>query len=199
MDHEAMVASLIANRALITANIIRAFRNVDRSDFVPENRREVAYDDRPVGLAPCATISQPSTVAMMLELLQPIEGDRVMDIGSGSGWTTAILAECVGPSGSVIGTEIASHLVTMGQKNIGNVKNAEIIPATAEPGVPGQHFNKILVSAAVQVIPATLIQQLRVGGTMVIPVGTALNKVVRMSGDDIHTTTYPGFMFVPLK
>ena len=199
MNNETMVATLMATRTLITANIIRAFRNVDRSAFVPTDRKEVAYEDRPLRLAVGATISQPSTVAIMIELLQPIEHDRVLDIGSGSGWTTALLAECVGPEGSVIGTEIATALVAVGQRNVASIKHAAIIPATAQPGIPGEQFNKILVSAAVQAIPDTLIQQLRVGGTMVIPVRNALHKVVRVSEDDLHTTAYPGFIFVPLR
>src|SRR3989338_11590852 len=95
-----------------------AFANVDRKDFVPEDYAYEAYEDYAIPIGYGATISQPTTVAFMLELLDARVGDKVLDIGSGSGWTTALLSKIVGESGEVTGVEIVSELVELGKNNI---------------------------------------------------------------------------------
>jgi protein-L-isoaspartate(D-aspartate) O-methyltransferase len=201
VSHDALVAQLVASQALVTPRIIDAFRAVDRADFVPPESSAQAYEDWPLRLAAGATISQPTTVAVMFELLQPGEGDTILDVGSGSGWTSALLAACVGPTGFVTGTEIIPELVEVGQQHLAksHVTNAVIRLAEDQPGIPGKHFERILVSAAAREIPTVLLEQLVPGGTMVIPVQTSLQKITWISRDDIRTATFPGFFFVPLR
>ena len=154
-----------------------------------------AYGDYPLPIGHGQTISQPYTVAYMLELLQPERGDRVLDVGSGSGWTAALLASIVGPDGRVWGTEIIPELVEFGRANLAkyNFKNATIERA-AGLGLP-EHapYDKILVSAAADDVPDSLLDQLAPGGIMVIPIKTSVWKITHTEREE-----HPGFAFVPL-
>jgi protein-L-isoaspartate(D-aspartate) O-methyltransferase len=188
-------------RALKDRMIKDAFIAIDRKNFVPENYVEEAYDDYPLPLGDTGqTISQPTTVAFMLELLNPQEGEKILDVGSGSGFTTALLARIVGEKGRVIGVERIPELVKLGQKNLDkyNLKNAEIIKARKEIGfLKEAPFDKILVSATTEDLPKKLMEQLRVGGIMVVPIFDEIWQVKKLeSGEDIKK--YKGFAFVPL-
>jgi protein-L-isoaspartate(D-aspartate) O-methyltransferase len=188
-------------RVLQTAELKEAFTAIDRKDFVPEDYVEEAYEDYPLVLGDTGqSISQPTTVAFMLELLNAQEGDKVLDLGSGSGWTTALLARLVGENGKVIGVEILPELVGLGKENLKkyNFKNTEIVKAEKEIGLVGEApFDKILVSAAAEDLPKKLTEQLKVGGTMVIPIYDEIWQVKKLEGgNDIKK--YKGFAFVPL-
>ena len=178
-----------------------AFVAIDRKDFTPIDYMEEAYEDYPLPLQNTGqTISQPTTVAFMLELLNPRKGEKILDIGSGSGWTTALLAHIVGKGGKVIGIERILELVELGQINIEkyDFKNAEIIQTEKEIGLPQEApFDKILVSASAMDLPKELTKQLKIGGIMVIPINDEVWQVRKSkSGEDIRK--YKGFTFVPL-
>ncbi|MDP2665142.1 MAG: L-isoaspartyl protein carboxyl methyltransferase, partial [bacterium] len=105
MTNEMLIASLKNSGAIKTIAVENAFRAVDRARFVTEESKPLAYLDEALPIGEKQTISQPTVVALCLEWLQAHPGDRVLDVGSGSGWTTALLAHLVGPTGSVIGIE----------------------------------------------------------------------------------------------
>ena len=196
-----LVTHLIELGVLRSPNIIDAFRNTDRKDFVlPEYQKE-AYEDYPLPIGYGQTISQPYTVAFMLELLQPQEGEKILDVGSGSGWTTALLAQIVGSKGCVYGMEIIPYLVTFGQNNLKKYKfpHAKILHAGKEFGLPAKApFEKILTSAAADTLPQELIRQLAMGGTLVIPVRDEILQVHKISETKTDVQKFPGFVFVPL-
>lgn len=186
---------------LKTGAIKEAFRLIDRADFVPKEYKEDSYGDFPIPIGYGQTISQPYTVVFMLELLVPKSGEYVMDIGSGSGWTTALLAQLVGEHGKVFGVEIVPELVLFGSKNLTKYafEQARIMQAGKNVGLPDKGpFDKILVSAAAEVMPKELVNQLRIGGVIVIPVQDAILKVTRVSKSETDTERYEGFAFVPL-
>lgn len=185
-----------ATSVLQTPHIESAFRAVNRAYFVPETLEDEAYEDCALPIGFGATISQPTTVAFMLEKLDAREGQKILDVGSGSGWTTALLAHLVGPKGKVIGVEIVPELVAFGRNNLaryysyirtnvgtseergewvsnGHVR-AEIRQAEQrEIGLPNEApFDRILVSAAAEQIPQELVAQLKPGGKMVLPIGS---------------------------
>jgi len=195
-----LINELITSGMLVTPRIIEAFRAVDRVKFVPERLQDQAYEDGPLPIGFGQTISQPTTVAFMLELLQPQEGEKILDVGLGSGWTTALLAQLVGLKGSVLGTEIVPEIVVFGQNNLKKFQfpQAQIVQAGAVVGVPGDTFDKILVSASAETLPDQLVEQLKVGGRMVLPV---LDSVYALDKTEKGFTQkeYFGFVFVPLK
>lgn len=195
-----LVRALMAEGALWTPRIIEAFRSVDREDFVLPEYARSAYEDEALPIGYDQTISQPSTVAFMLELLGPQSGERILDVGSGSGWTTALLASAVGDAGSVVGVERIPALVAFGSKNLAKYpfRNVRAVAAGATLGFPDSApYDRILVSAEATEVPRELVEQLRDGGTMVIPVGNAVVRVKKI-GAEIATERHEGFAFVPL-
>lgn len=198
MEH--LVQQLIRNGTLRSENSISAFRTIDRADFVPEESKPVAHDDTPVHIGYQQTISQPSTVAFMLELLGVQAGEKVLDIGSGSGWTTALLAHMVGEHGSVLGLERVEELVEFGKNNLAKyaLENARIERAGTVLGRPKEApFDKILVSASARAFPNELLSQVKEGGVIVLPVRNAIWRVVRIEHQPV-IEKFDGFVFVPL-
>ena len=195
-----LVENLIDRGTLRTPSIIEAFRAVDRARFVPDDVRAQAYEDHPIHIGYQQTISQPTTVAFMLELLAPKEGERILDIGSGSGWTTALLAHIVGKNGKVLGLERVDELVQYGKKNLEryHIPWATIQSAGTEIGAPEQApFDRILVSASARSFPHEILSQVREGGVLVVPVREAIWRVERVEHQPI-IDKYEGFVFVPL-
>lgn len=191
-----------SSRVFFREALERAFNVIDRADFVPQKFRDEAYEDYPLTIGFGQTISQPTTVAFMLEKLDVKTGQHVLDVGSGSGWTTALLAELVGENGRVWGVELIPELVRFGQKNLARYRfrNTHITFAESVVGLPTHApFDRILVSAAAGELPKKLVEQLKVGGTMVIPIRNSIVTVKKIEEDKIETQEYPGFVFVPLR
>ena len=195
-----LVNHLINCDALHSSGIIEAFKNMDRADFVLNPNAMDVYEDHPLAIGRNQTISQPRTVAMMLEMLGATEGERILDIGSGSGWTTALLAHIVGDGGFVTGVERVDSLVKFGSDNLKKYKfkNAKIIQATDGLGVAGEKFDRILVSAAAEEFPTELTSQLKVGGKLVIPVKNSIYEIRKKEDGKLDAIEHSGFSFVPL-
>ncbi|MBT3282581.1 protein-L-isoaspartate O-methyltransferase [bacterium] len=188
-------------KVLENKDIRDAFVAIDRKDFVSEDYVEEVYEDYALPLGYEQTISQPTTVAFMLDLLVPQKGDKVLDVGSGSGFVTALLAHIVGESGYVIGVERVQELVKLGQENLSkyDFKNAEIKQAVKELGLQEEApFDKILVSAAAEEVPKELLRQLKVGGVMVVPIYDNIWQVRKISEENIDIKKFERFEFVPL-
>ncbi|MFC1771471.1 protein-L-isoaspartate O-methyltransferase [Candidatus Margulisiibacteriota bacterium] len=195
-----LVQYLIETRALKTQRIISAFEAIDRKDFVRAEYLADAYYDGPLPIGCGQTISQPTVVAMMLEWLEPEPGNKILDIGSGSCWTTALLAKCVTKSGQVIGLERIPELVEFGRENLKNHSLAQADNRLAGDalGYPGKKFDRIMVSAAAQSLPKELIAQLKTGGILVVPVLSSILIIKKISDTDYEENESYGFSFVPL-
>lgn len=197
---ETLIRGMEAYGVLRSPEIKAAFRAVDRRYFVPDGFGGETYGDYPLPIGEDQTISQPTTVAFMLELLGVKAGDRVLDIGSGSGWTTALLGSLVGEKGEVIGLERQTALVERGRRNIVpfHFKHVRIEAAGDTLGMPGERFDAIMVSASAPQIPEQLFAQLKTGGTLVIPVRSSVYRFRKLSETEVTREEYPGFLFVPL-
>lgn len=196
-----LIDSMIVSGILRTSRIIDAFTRVDRKYFVPESVSNLMYIDKPLPIGNNQTISQPSTVAFMLEHLAPKEGDTVLDIGSGSGWTTSLLCYIVGENGSVTGVERVDELVKQGSENLSQFQfthDCHIQKAGEILGIPGALFDKILVSASAEEVPEALFNQLKIGGILVIPVKNSIFKFKKTSETYVEREEFRGFVFVPL-
>jgi protein-L-isoaspartate(D-aspartate) O-methyltransferase len=178
-----------------------AFAAVPREGFLrPALRRRASLDHAlPIGHG--QTNSQPRTVADMLRLLEVLPGHRVLDVGSGSGWTTALLAHLTGPTGLVRGVEVVADLVAWGTANVSATGMPWATIQRAAEGVLGwpadAPYDRILVSADGGRLPDELVEQLCDGGRMVIPVAGRM-LVVERDGDEVHRTPHGHYRFVPL-
>ena len=196
-----LVDDMISSGMLKSPLIIDAFRTIDRKYFVPEKYAEDTYIDAPLPIGDYQTISQPSTVAFMLEKLDPQDGNTVLDIGSGSGWTTALLCYMVGDKGSVTGVERIDTLVEQGKGNLSKFRfntHCHIEIAGEKLGLPGEQFDRILVSASADETPEELFLQLKIGGILVIPIRESIYKFTKISETQIQKEEFYGFVFVPL-
>lgn len=173
-----------------------------REDFLPASARHYGATNRPIPIGHGQTNSQPYTVRLMLGWLDVQPGDKVLDVGSGSGWTTALLSRLSGSKGSVTAVELVPELLRFGQNNCqrAGVDNAKFHQALADVfGWPeGAPYNRILVSAMANELPQELTEQLALGGRLVIPVDGDVLVIDKDQTGNLHTRTNRGFMFVPL-
>lgn len=200
-QRHAMVAEQIAARGIQDENVLRAMRSVPRHLFVPRLQRRNAYADRPLPIGHGQTISQPYIVAFMTEIVQPDETMRALEIGAGSGYQAAVLAEIVQ---EVYTIEIVPELAIWAEERLklAGYENARVKHGDGYYGWE-EHapFDIIVITAAAPYIPPPLIEQLKDGGRMIIPVGTPYmaQYLVLVTKDDgeVRTQNVLPVRFVP--
>jgi protein-L-isoaspartate(D-aspartate) O-methyltransferase len=201
---ERMVREQIAARGIRDPRVIEALREVPRHCFIPEPGRPRAYDDGPVAIGQGQTISQPYIVALMTQLLRPQPGDRVLEVGTGSGYQAAVLARLVG---HVYTIELDATLASTAAALLSELKHENITVRTGD-GYAGwpEHapFDIVIVTAAPEQIPPPLIEQLRPGGRLIVPVGPRftvqqLQLIEKDATGAICTQDIAPVMFVPLR
>ncbi len=204
-EYENLINSLIKDGYLKTPAIIEAFKNIDRADFVTEECKADACVNAPLSIGFGQTISQPLTVAFMIELLEPKPGERILDIGSGSGWTVALLAQLIGENGKVIGVERIAELKEMAEKNVSKYNfiekgTAEIILADGSKGYRKEApYDKIIAGAAAAGdVPIAWKRQLKIGGRIVAPVENSVIVIDKTAKNKYEKREHFGFSFVPL-
>lgn len=216
-----LIGNLIDKKWLRTPHIIEAFENVNRRDFVGDDIKHLAERDEALPIGFNQTISQPLVVAFMLEQLQPSPGEKILDIGAGSGWTSALLAYCVSPpptfsplpfgeggdkegGGKVIAIEVVPELAEFGKNNVAKynfIKKGivEFVCADGNKGYPQEApFDKILCSATAKKLPSEWGRQLKKGGKIVAPINNSIWVFEKTTEKELKSTEYPGFVFVPL-
>jgi protein-L-isoaspartate(D-aspartate) O-methyltransferase len=169
-----MVEKQIRGRGINNPRVIEAMEKVERHRFVPAAQRRAAYGDAPLPIGHGQTISQPYIVARMTELLGVGPGDKVLEIGTGSGYQAAVLAEVVGPTGSVYTIEIVKPLGEQAREALAEqgYDNIHLRIGDGYKGWPEQEpFDAIIVTAAPPEVPRPLLDQVKIGGRIVLPVG----------------------------
>lgn len=210
------VSNFIKQGAFKTPRIIEAFKKIDRADFVPPESKREAYINAPLSIGEGQTISQPYTVAFMIELLQPKPGDKIFEIGFGSGWQTAILAHIVSQDrnqktknknqnlGKIFAVERIKKLFEFGIKNISKynfIKKGivKIILGDATMGLKKYApFDRIIAAASGRGVPKEWLKELRIGGRLVVPIKESIWLYIKKSEKNFEKREYPGFVFVPL-
>ncbi|MFC1710796.1 protein-L-isoaspartate(D-aspartate) O-methyltransferase [Nanoarchaeota archaeon] len=178
-------------------DIVDAFKKVPRENFMPQNFQEYAYEDFAYPIGKGQTISQPHTIAFMLEKLNLLVYQKILEVGSGSGYVLALMAE-LSKGSEIYGIERIKYLADKSRIVLRKYKDIKVIHADGTKGLPEKApFDRILVSAASYEIPQTLIDQLNEGGKIVMPVGNSIISLKKnKKGNEIAKER--GFTFVPL-
>jgi protein-L-isoaspartate(D-aspartate) O-methyltransferase len=201
LSREEMVLTQLERRGITDQRVLEAMRKVKRHHFVEPAFRDRAYDDSPLPLDEGQTISQPYVVARMTSLLNVQSTDKVLDIGTGSGYQTAVLAEL---GRKIYSIERHMTLLMKARRNLESEGYANVVLKQGDGTIGWAEFgpfDKILISAAAPTFPKTLFNQLRDGGTMVFPMGemrTQILMVVERQGEDALTREVGQVSFVPL-
>ena len=186
--------------------VLSAFQKVKREIFVPPELVEEAYSDMALPIGHEQTISQPTTVALMTQALELRKGQKVLEIGAGSGYQAALLAHIVGKNGRVVSTEIISELVALARRNLlrAGVKNVILVRTDGSEGYAKEApYDRIIMTAASPQIPLHLLAQLKDGGILLAPVGGSLGqsmiRVRKLKGGKLSEENLGEYIFVPLR
>lgn len=205
-DFEAQRKSLVKKMRLQNKNIEHAFLSTKREHFFPESLKQDAYEDDafPIGLG--QTISQPSTIAAMLKLLSVEKGNKVLEVGTGSGYAVALMSKLVGKKGMIFGVELIHELHQRATRTLPGLgcKNISLKCGDGTLGWKEKApFDRILISAACAQVPKPLLEQLKEGGRLVAPIGSSFSQELvllqKEKGKLIEKESRCCYMFVPLK
>jgi protein-L-isoaspartate(D-aspartate) O-methyltransferase len=202
IQRKSLIDRLITEGFLKTPRVIKAFEKVPREEFVLPKGRDYAYADTPQGIGYGQTISAPHMVAIMTELLEPKPKDKVLEVGTGSGYQAAILSKLVK---IIYTTELTPELVEFSRANLqrAGCKNVKVIQGDGSKGYPKEApYDKIIVTCACPEIPRPLIEQLKQDGILIVPVGGAWMqdlKLYKKTKKDVEEKSYGGCVFVPLR
>jgi len=191
------------SRYLNDDNVESAFRNIPRHEFVPISELDRAYDNEPLSIMKDQTISQPGVVSRMTEWLDVKDGQKILEIGTGSAWQTAILSYLVG-TGTVYSVEIHSELVKFARENLEKFRlnNTCVILGDGSLGYPqASPYDRIIITAACTEIPLPLLEQLDDNGLIIAPVGDSSQSLVllkKTSEGIIEIKNQSNYIFVPL-
>lgn len=203
-ERERLVAELAARREDLDPRVLRAIGRVPRHLFLPPGLRTAAYEDRALPIGSGQTVSAPHMVAIMCSVLGPRPGDKVLEVGTGSGYHAAVLGDLVGPKGHVTSIEVVGELAHQAQRSLEDAEYSDRVTVMVGDGAEGDPdgapYPRITMAAATPSIPKTLLDQLDVPGVLVAPVGrreAMLTRVERTK--DGYTTSEHGLcVFVPL-
>jgi protein-L-isoaspartate(D-aspartate) O-methyltransferase len=199
-----LVNDLIYHGYLRSDEVIGAMSDISREGFLPSHFKRQAEVEMPLSIGHGQTVTPPRTTAIMLELLDVKPGQRVLDAGTGSGWTAALLAHIVGAAGKVVTIERIEELHTWAKENLGNLgylsdARVECVLGDAVEGYAKlAPYDRILVSATASALPEALKKQLKVGGKLVIPLHNSICYFEKRGEEDFYKEEFSGFNFVPL-
>ncbi len=189
-------------KAGFSKKIIDVFSSVRREDFLSAELKAQAYEDTALPIGNGQTISQPYTIAVMLSELDLKFGQKILEIGSGSGYVLALLSKIVGKRGLVFGLEIIKKLADKSKKILADFPNVQIYNKSGSKGLQEKaHFDRILISAACREIPKEILNQLKNNGILVAPQGSRFEQEIvviqRKNNEFLTKSKIPGFVFVP--
>ncbi len=206
-EKEALINYWVESKTVTRANVIEAFQKVPREKFVLKQYAGNAYSDHPLPIPGNQTISQPTTVMLMTQELELETDDKVLEIGTGSGYQTAIISKIIGSKGKVISVEVLPELIGFAKSNLkkAGIKNVKVIQSKENEIGCKEYapYDKIIVTAAMPEMPNDLYNQLKDGGIIVAPVGDGYSqemvKIRKLFGTKFDIKRLGMFQFVPCK
>jgi protein-L-isoaspartate(D-aspartate) O-methyltransferase len=202
-NRERLIHNLIHDGHIKSENVKNAFLDVPRENFIPENKKMYAYSDRPLEIGNGQTISAPHMVAIICEALDIQKGEKILEIGAGSGYHAAIVSKLIGKNGHIYTIERFEKLAKFAEKNLKmtGIKNVTVTTGDGSMGLERYSpYDKIYVTCAAPKIPNPLIEQLKDGGLLLIPVGSLycdLQLIEKKSGKT-NIKDLGACVFVPL-
>lgn len=204
-SRDRLVDSLVRRGYIVSDSVENAMRRVPREEFVPARLRDEAYVDTPLPIGDGQTISAPHMVAIMVEKLDLEPGHKVLEVGAGSGYHAAVVAEVVSPGGRVLTVERFESLARFAEANLtraGYADAVKVLVGDGSLGLPEEApFDRVFVACGAPDVPAPLVSQLSDGGKMLIPVGGRMYQdliKVEKRGGQVRTENHGGCVFVPL-
>ena len=199
---QSLINYWLYSKTITDRKVINAFKKIPRENFLPKPLKEYAYEDRPLPILKQQTISQPTTIMIMTQALDLKKGQKVLEVGTGSGYQAALISELIGKNGKLYTLEIIKELVKFSKENLKNLKNVKVIKGDGSIGYKKEApYDKIIVTAATPKIPKQLIKQLKIDGILVVPVGNIYSqrmlKIIKK--DKLIKKDLGEFIFVPLK
>ena len=205
MTQKTALARFWKENFAFTERELKAFQEVKREDFVHESLANSAYDDVPLPLMRGKTISQPTTVMIMTHALELEPGNKVFEIGTGSGYQSAIIANIIGPKGKVITAEVVPELVHFAKQNLkkAGITNASVFEEDGSNGMPSEApFDRIIITAACREFPKPLLEQLKPEGIIVGPVGNEneqeMVRGIKDKKGNLELEFFGPFLFSPM-
>jgi protein-L-isoaspartate(D-aspartate) O-methyltransferase len=206
MEKQLLIDYWKRTRTITDERLLKAFKEVPRELFIKDGFEEEAYGDYPLPIGSGQTISQPTTVMLMTQALELKEGQKVLEVGAGSGWQAAIIGKIIGNKGKVITTEIIPELAEFAGNNIkkAKIKNVNVINYDGSQGYKKESpYDRCIITAACPKIPPPIVKQLKTGGILVAPVGSlAFGQdmiKLRKTKEGVERESLGSFVFVPLK
>lgn len=203
MDNlEELVKHLVKTGRVKNKLISEAFLKIDRKDFVADDYKSKSYEDEALPIGHGASISQPSTIAFILEKSELVVGDKILEIGTGSGYVTALLAYLVTKKGRVDSIEYIPELKETAEKNLSkyNFGNIKLYVGDGKEGLKNfSPFNKIISGAYVKNIPKSWREQLEINGKIITPFNNSIIVLTKLSDKEFKQNEFSGFSFVPLR
>ncbi len=204
-DRDSLVDSLLNRGYVVSPAVEEAMRRVPREEFVPPRLRSSAYVDTPLPIGSGQTISAPHMVAIMVEKLALEPGMKVLEVGAGSGYHAAVVAELVAPDGHVFSVERVESLARFANDNLARTGYGDIVTVVLDDGSKGlaEHapYDRIFVACGAPEVPSPLTNQLVDGGRMLVPVGSRMYQdllSVEKKGSNVTIKNCGGCVFVPL-
>ncbi len=195
----------LEEEGIIDRRVLKAMESIPRHEFVQEDLEIEAYSNMPLPIGYDQTISQPYTIAFMLEALELNKGNKVLEIGTGSGYNASLIAEIIGKEGKVYTVEIIPELVELARRNIGRlgINNIKIIQGDGSVGYEKEKpYDRIIITAGAPKIPEALVKQLKTGGIIIGPVGSTYSQNmvrIKKKKEGLTKEDLGEFIFVPLK
>lgn len=202
MSKEFLIKYWQKSKIITDPRLITAFKKIPREDFLPPELKHEAYNDNPLPIGYNQTISQPTTIFIMLQALELKKTDNILEIGTGSGYNAALISHMV-KQGKVYTTEIIPELVESAKTKLEKYSNIEVIKTDGSKGYKeAAPFDKIIITAACPKIPNLLIKQLKLNGILVAPIGPLYNqemlKIINRQ-NKLEIQNLGNFIFVPMQ